>query len=260
MQLQYIKCEYQNRVFWAQEQGEQALVLSGAPFCGGQATGEAVPLPKVRLLAPIDGGKIIAVGKNYRDHIDEMKDLFGDGDPSLPALFWKPSNCINDPEAPVVYPSFTKRVDYEGELAAVIGKRMTRVPAAQALSHVLGYTIANDVTARDIQKSELQWTRGKSVDGFGPLGPRIVCGLDPAALSLRTRVNGAVRQQAHTSQFVTPLPALLAFITEAITLEPGDMVLTGTPAGVSPLQPGDVVEVEISGIGILRNTILAADR
>ena len=257
--MNYIRCRCGERVFWALEEQDCAAVLTAAPYQGGIPTGERLPLQQITLLAPCEGSKIVAVGKNYREHIREMQADFGDAVPEKPVLFFKPSTCINDPDGEVVYPDFSHRVDYEGELAAVIGRRMSHVSAEEALDYVFGYTICNDITARDIQKSEGQWTRGKAVDGFAPVGPRIVQGLDPAALQVRTRLNGELRQDGRTADVITPLPRLLAFLTEAMTLLPGDLVITGTPAGVGPMVPGDVVEVEIPGIGVLRSRIVSGE-
>ena len=235
MNQKYIRIETSSGPCWAEELDGKALLLDGAPYLGGKRTGEEIQLSQVRLLAPFEGNKMVCVGKNYFDHIQEMQDAFGDAVPEKPVLFIKPSTCVNDPDGMIPYPAVSNRVDYEGELAIVIGKKMTHVPEEEALSYVFGYTVANDVTARDIQKSEGQWTRGKAFDLFAPVGPRIVTGLDPADQTV---------------------PRLLAFITEAITLLPGDFVLTGTPAGVGAMQKGDVVEVEIPEIGILRNTVI----
>ena len=253
--MKYIRIATPSGPRWAEETGDKALLLSAAPYLGGEHTGEELPLDGVTLLAPCEASKMVCVGKNYFDHIKEMQESFGDAVPEKPVLFIKPSTCINDPDGVIPYPVVSSRVDYEGELAVVIGRKMTHVAKADALSYVLGYTVCNDVTARDIQKSEGQWTRGKAFDLFAPIGPRIVTGLDPAALTVMTRLNGELKQKSSTSLLITPVAELLAFITEAITLLPGDVVLTGTPAGVGAMQRGDVVEVEIPGIGVLRNRV-----
>ena len=257
--MKYIRCLYKERIFWAEERQDHAVILTAAPWEGGIPTEEKLPLDDVKLLAPCEPSKIVAIGKNYADHVKEMQADFGDAAPEKPILFFKPSTSVNDPEGRVEYPAFSHRVDFEGELAAVIGRKMTHVKAEDALDYVFGYTICNDITARDIQKSEGQWTRGKAVDGFAPVGPRIVTGLDPAAQTVITRLNGKEKQRGTTDSFITPLPELLAFITESMTLLPGDLVITGTPAGVGPMQVGDVVEVEIPAIGILRNFITAPE-
>ena len=257
--MKYIRCLYDGRIFWAEEKDNTVLPLTAAPYLGGVSAGEEIPFESVKLLAPCEASKIVAIGKNYADHIKEMQAGFGDAVPEKPILFFKPSTSVNDPDGAVEYPAFSHRVDFEGELAAVIGKKMTHVKAEDALDYVFGYTVCNDITARDIQKSEGQWTRGKAVDGFAPVGPRIVTDLDPAAQTVITRLNGEEKQRGTTDCFITPLPELLAFITESMTLLPGDLVITGTPAGVGAMQVGDTVEVEIPSIGILRNFIVAPE-
>ncbi len=255
MNHKYIRIKTESGAAWAEELDGKALLLDGAPYLGGKKTGQQMELSQVSLLAPFEGNKMVCVGKNYFDHIREMQDSFGDAVPEKPVLFIKPSTCVNDPDGIIPYPAVSKRVDYEGELALVIGKKMTHVPEEEALGYVFGITAANDVTARDIQKSEGQWTRGKAFDLFAPVGPRIVTGLDPSDQTVITRLNGEEKQRSSTALLIHTVPKLLAFITEAITLLPGDLVLTGTPAGVGAMQPGDVVEVEIPTVGILRNQV-----
>ena len=200
-------------------------------------------------------GKIVCVGKNYLDHVREMG---GDAPPEIPVLFMKPpSAVIGDGEA-IVLPPQSERVDYEGELVAVIGARLRHATAQAALRSVRGYACGNDVTARDLQKVDGQWTRAKGFDTFACLGPALVEGADPADLAIETRVNGQVRQSSRTSLLIHPVGELIAFISSVMTLEPGDAVYTGTPAGVGPLVPGDVVEVEVEGLGVLRNPVRAA--
>ena len=194
----------------------------------------------------------MCVGKNYYDHAVEM----GEGVPEQPILFLKAPNTLNHPEGTVHAPTFVGRLDYEGELAFVIRRRAKDVKAENFADYILGYTCLNDVTARDVQKGDGQWTRGKSMDGFAPLGPVVTDEVDPAALAIETRLNGTVVQQGNTSQFMTAVPQLLEFITASMTLEPGDVVTTGTPAGVGPMAPGDTVEVTVQGIGTLRNHII----
>lgn len=255
MNHKYIRIKTESGAAWAEELDGKALLLDGAPYLGGKKTGQQMELSQVSLLAPFEGNKMVCVGKNYFDHIQEMQDAFGDAVPEKPVLFIKPSTCVNDPDGIIPYPAVSKRVDYEGELAIVIGKKMTHVSEEEAMNYVFGITVANDVTARDIQKSEGQWTRGKAFDLFAPVGPRIVTGLDPADQIVITRLNGEEKQRSNTSLLIHTVPKLLAFITEAITLLPGDFVLTGTPAGVGAMQPGDVVDVEIPTVGILRNRV-----
>ncbi len=213
---------------------------------------EPMRLRDAYLLAPVTPTKIICVGRNYRDHAKEL----GNEVPTEPLLFFKPPSSLLAPGGVVRMPAASSRIDFEGELALVIGRRTSRFAAADDWrSAVRGYTLANDVTARDLQKKEGQWTRGKGWDTFCPVGPFVSDEIDPAAgVALETRVNGELRQHGSTADFIFGIPDLLAYITAAITLEPGDLLLTGTPAGVGPLNPGDTVEVAVSGLGLLSNT------
>lgn len=197
--------------------------------------------------------KVIGIGQNYRAHAAEM----GKGIPEEPLMFLKPLSAIIVDGAPIERPGGYERVDFEGELGVVIGKRARRVTREQALDYVEGYTIVNDVTVRDLQKKDGQWTRAKGFDTFCPIGPRVVPGLDPSKLHLTTRVNGVVKQDSPTSDLIFDVPTLISFVSQHMTLEPGDVISTGTPSGVGNLNPGDVVEVEISGIGVLRNPVIA---
>jgi len=200
-------------------------------------------------------GKIVAVGKNYLDHVREMG---GSDAAEEPILFMKPPSAVIAGGEAILLPPQSGRVDYEGELVAVIGTRLRNVDAAEALRGVGGYCCGNDVTARDLQAKDGQWTRAKGFDTFAALGPSLVSGVDPADLRITTRLNGEVRQDSRTSLLITPVGELLAFISRVMTLEPGDAVFTGTPAGVGPLHEGDVVEVEIEGVGVLRNPVRRA--
>jgi 2-keto-4-pentenoate hydratase/2-oxohepta-3-ene-1,7-dioic acid hydratase in catechol pathway len=205
--------------------------------------------PEEIVFAP---SKIVAIGQNYRAHALEM----GKGIPAEPLIFLKaPSALLGDGEAIERPPSYA-RVDYEGELGVVIGARARRVSKEAALDHVLGYTCVNDVTVRELQQRDGQWARAKSFDTFCPVGPRIVGGLDPRDLRITTRVNGAVRQDSSTSDLIFDVATLIAFVSEHMTLEPGDLLSTGTPAGVGNLDVGDQVEVEIAGVGVLRNPVV----
>ena len=197
--------------------------------------------------------KVIGIGQNYRAHAAEM----GKGIPEEPLMFLKPLSAIIVDGAAIERPAGYERVDFEGELGVVIGKRARRVTREQALDYVEGYTIVNDVTVRDLQKKDGQWTRAKGFDTFCPIGPRVVPGLDPSKLHLTTRVNGVVKQDSPTSDLIFDVPTLISFVSQHMTLEPGDIISTGTPSGVGNLNPGDVVEVEISGIGVLRNPVTA---
>jgi 2-keto-4-pentenoate hydratase/2-oxohepta-3-ene-1,7-dioic acid hydratase in catechol pathway len=213
---------------------------------------EPLPLSEAKLLAPVTPSKIICVGRNYRDHAKEL----GNEVPTEPLLFWKPPSSLLAPGDVVRMPAAAERVDYEGELALVIGKRASKLKSGDDWrGFVRGYTLANDVTARDLQKKDGQWTRAKGFDTFCPVGPLVSDEVDPAAgLTIETRQNGEVRQHGSTRDFIFAIPELLAYITAAITLEPGDLVLTGTPAGVGPVKAGDRVDVAMDGLGVLTNT------
>jgi 2-keto-4-pentenoate hydratase/2-oxohepta-3-ene-1,7-dioic acid hydratase in catechol pathway len=215
--------------------------------------GGRVALSSVTFAAPCVPSKIIGVGRNYADHAAELDNPL----PAEPLLFFKPPSALNHHEGKVVYPMQSRRVDYEGELGIVIGVRCKAVSRSRAHDVIMGYTICNDFTARDLQQTDGQWARAKGFDGFAPIGPCIASGIDPGALRLRTRRNGLVTQDAVTSSLVFDVPSLVEYVSAAFTLEPGDVISTGTPAGVGPVRPGDVVEVEIDGIGVLRNTIVA---
>ena len=212
----------------------------------------SIKLSEARLLPPVKPSKIVCVGRNYREHAAEL----GNPMPSEPLLFLKaPSAVVGDGDA-IELPKASERVEHEGELGLVIGRRCSRLDADEdPLAYVLGYTCLNDVTARDLQRRDVQFTRGKSFDTFCPVGPYVVTGLDPSDLSVETRVNGEVRQSGRTSAMAFPVPFLLRYISHAMTLEPGDLIATGTPAGVGPLKDGDTVEVEVEGVGVLRNTV-----
>jgi 2-keto-4-pentenoate hydratase/2-oxohepta-3-ene-1,7-dioic acid hydratase in catechol pathway len=207
-----------------------------------------IPLPLPLSVRP---SKIVCIGTNYRAHAVEM----GKALPDEPLLFMKPPSALIGPGDAIVRPGGYERVDFEGELAVVIGTRARRVPRDRALEHVAGYTCLNDVTVRDLQKKDVQFTRAKGFDSFCPVGPRVAAGLDPSNLRIETRVNGRVRQQSTTADLIFDVPALIAFISSVMTLEEGDLISTGTPSGVGNLTPGDVVEIEIEGIGVLSNPV-----
>jgi 2-keto-4-pentenoate hydratase/2-oxohepta-3-ene-1,7-dioic acid hydratase in catechol pathway len=196
--------------------------------------------------------KIVAVGRNYLAHAQEL----GHPVPVEPLIFLKPPSAIVGNEDDVVYPKASLRVDHEAELAVVIGRRCKDVMEGDAFDYVRGYTCANDVTARDLQETDAQWTRAKGFDTFCPLGPWVVEELDPSSLRVSARVNGEVRQEGHTSDMLFPVPALVAYISSVMTLEPDDVILTGTPPGVGPVRRGDIMEVEVEGIGVLRNRVV----
>lgn len=235
---------------------EELLVIAGDPiFTPVQATGERIPLADegVRLLAPvIPRSKIVGVGRNYAEHAAEH----GVEVPTSPLVFLKPNTAVIGPDDPIVLPEWSQQVEHEAELAVVIGKVTKDVSPEHALEKVFGFTVANDVTARDIQRTDSQWARAKGFDSSCPLGPWIVPGLDVDDLAVTARVNGETRQSGRTSQMVFDVAYLVSYVSEVFTLLPGDVILTGTPAGVGPLNHRDVVEVGIEEIGVLRNPVL----
>lgn len=228
-----------------------AREIKDHPFGTPEFSGRSWPLAEVRLLAPILPSKIIGVGRNYVDHAAEM----GVQTPDEPLLFLKPSTAVIGPGAPILLPPSSARVEYEGELAVVIGRPGRDVRAEDAFRYVLGYTVANDVTARDLQKLDVQFTRSKGFNTFCPLGPWIETELDPAGLDIRTEVDGQVRQDGNTADMVHHVGELIEFISEVMDLLPGDLILTGTPAGVGPIEAGQTVSVTIEGIGTLTNPV-----
>jgi 2-keto-4-pentenoate hydratase/2-oxohepta-3-ene-1,7-dioic acid hydratase in catechol pathway len=237
-------------------EAESIAPLSGHPFGKIELRGDRFPLDDVRLLAPILPSKVIAVGKNYADHAKEM----GGEAPAEPMIFMKPSTAVIGPGEPVAYPQkLSSRVDFEGELAIVIGRLCREVPAARAADVILGYTCANDVTARDLQKRDVQYTRAKGFDTFCPLGPWITTDVDPSDLRVQTLLNGEVKQDSRTSKMIHSIPTLIEYISQVMTLLPGDVILTGTPEGVGPMEIGDEVSVTIESLGTLSNRILVRD-
>ena len=226
-------------------------LISDEPFAAWE-TEESISLQGARLMPPAMPTKIVCVGLNYRAHALEM----GHELPSEPVLFLKPPTAMNATNGEIHVPPDVGRVDYEGELAVVIGRRAHRVPPSEAESHILGYTCANDVTARDLQNKDGQWTRAKGFDGFCPIGPWVETDVDPTDLLLETYLNGACVQSSRTSDMIFDVPHLVSFASHVMTLLPGDVVLTGTPGGIGPMQAGDTVEVRIEGIGSLVNRVV----
>jgi 2-keto-4-pentenoate hydratase/2-oxohepta-3-ene-1,7-dioic acid hydratase in catechol pathway len=232
---------------------DQIQVLQGTFFEDPLPSGAMVSLADVRLLAPVLPSKLVCVGKNYAAHAAE----FGMDVPEEPLLFLKPSTAVIGPNDPIELLPISRRIDYEGELAVVIGRLARGIRAEEAYRVILGYTCANDVTLRDLQKTDDQWARAKGFDGSAPLGPWIETDLDPNDTIVRTLLNGDVRQQGSTAEMVFGVGTLIEYVTTFMTLLPGDALLTGTPDGVGPLAAGDVVEVEVEGIGTLRNEVRA---
>jgi len=228
--------------------------LRGTPFGEYERQEPTLPLEEVRLLAPVQPGKIVCVGRNYAAHAKEHNAEV----PEVPLIFLKPPSAVIGPEETILLPPQSQQVEHEAELAVVIGKRGRWIAPEEAHEYILGYTIANDVTARDLQRRDGQWTRGKGFDTFCPLGPWIDTDFDPADALITCKVNGDLRQMGSTRDMVFSVRQLIAFISSVMTLEPGDVILTGTPAGVAPLREGDIVEVSIEGLGTLRNPVRQA--
>lgn len=236
-------------------QGDSLEEISGldAMLKGGRRVGGKRKLSEVQLLPWGTGRKIVAIGKNYVDHAKEMKGEV----PRQPLIFMKPTSGLIGHGQPIVLPAVAKEVHHEAELAVIVGKRLRRASEAECAKAIAGVTCLNDVTARDIQRAEVQWTRAKGFDTFCPVGPWVSVGLDWSDLRVQCRVNGVVKQDGRSKDQVFPLPKLLAFICAGMTLEPGDLVSTGTPSGVGPIQAGDTVEIEVEGVGVLRNEVRA---
>jgi len=251
--MRLIRYRFADRISTGVLEDDTIRTLRGTFFEDPVFTGEEVPLADVRVLSPVLPSKAVCVGKNYAAHAAE----FGGEVPEEPLLFLKPSTAVLGPGDPIQLLPISHRVDYEGELAILIGRLTRRVEPEQAARSILGYTCANDVTLRDIQGQDEQWTRAKGFDGSCPLGPWIETDLDPSEVLLETRVNGETRQSARTSEMVFGPIALICYIATFMTLLPGDVVLTGTPEGVGRLEPGVIVEVEVEGIGVLANPVVA---
>ncbi|MRR33036.1 FAA hydrolase family protein, partial [bacterium] len=228
-------------------------LISGSPFGEFRRQSTSIPLEKVRLLAPATPSKILGVGRNYAAHAEEQHVEV----PEIPLIFLKPPSAIIGPQDKIELPPQSQQVEHEAELAVVMGKRGRWIPAEQAEEFILGYTIGLDITARDLQRRDGQWTRGKGFDTFCPLGPWIETELDPSDVIISCRVNGELRQMASTREMIFTIPQLVAYISSTMTLEAGDVILTGTPSGIGKLAAGDIVMAEIEGIGILRNEVVA---
>jgi 2-keto-4-pentenoate hydratase/2-oxohepta-3-ene-1,7-dioic acid hydratase in catechol pathway len=240
-------------VGWGRVEGNLVELLEGSPLeaVGTAPTGTWLALDQLRLLAPTEPTKVIGVGRNYPAHAAEHQAPV----PEQPLIFLKPPSAVVGPGEPIVLPPLSEQVEHEGELAVVIGRRGRNIPEAAAPAHVLGYTAANDVTARDLQRRDPQWTRGKGFDSFCPMGPWLETELDLEAVRVSCSVNGELRQEGEAGEMVFSVPHLIAFISSVMTLEPGDVILTGTPAGVDRLADGDEVVVEVEGVGRLVNPV-----
>jgi 2-keto-4-pentenoate hydratase/2-oxohepta-3-ene-1,7-dioic acid hydratase in catechol pathway len=264
----YALVEKRNGILWATlpmqapQEDLNTRILGGVPIPTLAVDFEPTPLDDLHLLPPVTPSKILCVGRNYRDHAAEL----GNEVPKEPLLFLKPPSALLGPKGTIRMPAISNRVDYEGELGIVIGRRCYRIgPDEDVRPYIRGYVCVNDVTARDIQKSDGQWTRGKGFDTFCPVGPIVSDEIDPVGfadkapspVTITTRLNGAVKQQGSTRDLIFPIADLLRYITATMTLEPGDLIPTGTPAGVGAVQPGDRIQVEIDSLGVLENQFAA---
>jgi 2-keto-4-pentenoate hydratase/2-oxohepta-3-ene-1,7-dioic acid hydratase in catechol pathway len=251
MTEEFVRFLHHGKATWGRHVAGRLDILGAAPWSEPKATGESVASSGVEWLSPAEPTKIICVGLNYKDHAAEM----GHGLPEEPVLFMKPSTALLDPGKSIRLPRSSQRVDYEAELAFVIGKKVG--PGIDDEDAIFGYTCANDITARDLQKKDGQWTRAKGFDTFCPLGPSLWRGLDVSDLAISCAVNGQARQGSRTSQMIFGPHQILNFVAEIMTLNPGDVILTGTPSGIGPLVAGDEVEVKIEGLGSLHNLVIA---
>ncbi len=248
----FVRFEHRGEKLWGLLEDEWVVALQGTFANELRETKEKLRLEEVRLLAPCEPSKVVAVGLNYRDHAEET----GHPIPAEPLVFMKPSTAVIGPGEPIRLPSVSQRVDYEAELGVVLGKRASCVPEEKAMDYILGYTCLNDVTARDLQAKDGQWTRSKSFDTFCPIGPWIVEGLDPSDLSVEGWLNGELRQSSSTRNLIFSVRKLVSFISQIMTLLPGDVIATGTPSGIGPLKKGDRFQVRIQGIGVLENPVV----
>ncbi len=252
----FVRCLVDGEPAYGVIEDTEVALIEPHPFTTYRPTGRRLPVEGLRLLAPVIPSKIVAVGRNYADHAAEL----GNDVPSEPLLFLKPSTAVIGPGDPIRMPTdLSDEVSYEGEIAVVIGALVSRVTPEVAAKAVLGITCANDVTLRDVQRREQQWARAKGFDGSCPLGPAIATGVDLADIRVRTYVDGELRQDGHTSQMVFDIPRIVSEISQAMTLLPGDVVLTGSPAGVAAMRPGERVRVEIDGVGSLENPVVDRD-
>jgi len=248
--VRYVRYAHGDETSYGIESGDIVRQLSAAPWLGGTETGKTVPLADVRLLAPAEPSKVIAVGYNYKSHRGD-REL-----PAHPPIFLKLPTTIVGPEADVVYPKGATDLHYEAEMVAVIGKTAKQVSPSEAGEYIFGVTAGNDVSERAWQANDLQWFRAKASDTFGPLGPAIVTGLDHNDLLVESRLNGEVKQSQRTRDLIHDVEAIVSHVSQTVTLYPGDIIYTGTPGSTSAMQPGDVIEIEVEGVGVLRNRIV----
>jgi 2-keto-4-pentenoate hydratase/2-oxohepta-3-ene-1,7-dioic acid hydratase in catechol pathway len=251
--MKIFRFKNKDKISYGVLEGDRLFPIEGSVYRKFKTAKRGLPVGDVTLLPPVMPSKIIAIGLNYKDHAMER----GKPLPEEPLIFLKPSSAVVGPQDIIVYPSMSKRVDFEGELAVIIKKRASRLQLEdQTDDYILGYTCFNDVTARDLQTKDVQFTRAKSFDTFAAIGPCIATDIDPAKLRVKTFLNGKLRQSGNTRNLIFPVPFLVRFVSNIMTLNPGDIITTGTPAGIGPMVPGDRVDVQIDGIGILSNTVM----
>lgn len=251
----YVRFQAKGKVAHAVQEGEELRVIQGDLFGNHKVTSEKHKLSDVKLLYPVVPSKALAVGLNYKSHLGNRPA------PKVPEIFYKPITCLQNPGDPIVIPAGAKNVHYEGEIVVVVGKKVVRASRDEATAAVFGVTCGNDVSERDWQngpEKDLQWWRAKGADTFGPMGPAIVKGLNYGKLLLETRINGKSVQKQYTSDLLHDIPAIVSYVSQYVTLVPGDVIFTGTPGSTSKMAPGDIAEVEIEGIGILKNPVTAA--
>lgn len=253
----YVRYSHNDSVAYGVVDGDQVHELNGAPWTGGTPTGAIVPTDDVVLLAPAEPSKVIAVGYNYISHREDMTHEENRPIPEHPPLFLKLPTTITGPGTDIIYPVDATDLHYEGELVVVIGKKARKVSAANAHKYIFGVTAGNDVSDRGWQANDLQWLRAKASDTFGPLGPSIVTGLNYLDLRVQTRLNGETMQDQSSRDHIHDIHAILSFVSQYVTLLPGDIIYTGTPGSTSAMKPGDVVEIEVEGVGVLRNQVVA---
>lgn len=250
--MKIYRFRYRKKILYGLLKEEVLFPVIGSIFRNFTVLESPIPISEVTLLPPVRPSKIVCVGRNYREHAEEL----GNPVPPEPLLFLKPPSAIIGPFQAIIYPADSRRVDYEGELAVIIRKKAFNLPDdCNWQEYVLGYTCFNDITARDLQLKDVQFTRAKSFDTFAAIGPCLETGLDPGAVQLKTFLNGKLVQSGNTRNLIFSVPFLIRYISRIMTLEPGDVIATGTPAGVGPMQPGDRVEVQIEGIGTLSNFV-----
>lgn len=249
--MKIIRFRKGNSIHYGTVEGDLINELVRDPFTHYELTGKQYPLEEITMLSPCQPSKIVALGLNYRSHAEELKMKL----PEDPMLFLKPSTAVIGPGEEIVYPLMSRRVDYEAELGVVIAKEAKNVSENEAGEYILGYTCFNDVTARDLQGKDTQFTRSKGFDTFAPMGPWIETEISPMDLKVEARLNGELKQSGNTADMVFPVFQLVSFISKVMTLLPGDLIATGTPSGIGPMQAGDVIEIAVEGIGTLRNLV-----